>query len=66
MRSLSGRFIRDNSAATAIEYGLVAALLAIMVLAAFAVMTPQISPLFQGVTDSLQSVGAGDEGAGES
>lgn len=38
MKNLVSRFIKDESGATAIEYGLIAALIATAVIAAFAVL----------------------------
>jgi len=55
MKSLFSRFAKDESGATAIEYGLIAALMAVIVIAAISILGPGLSDAFNGVTDELQT-----------
>lgn len=49
--SLLQRFLRNESGATAIEYGLIAALLAVACIAAFMAFGSSVQALFQRVSD---------------
>ena len=40
------RFLKDETGATAIEYGLIAALMAVIVIAAFSVLDPALQDTF--------------------
>ncbi|MGB4102055.1 MAG: Flp family type IVb pilin [Alphaproteobacteria bacterium] len=53
MRALFNRFMRDESGATAIEYGLIAALIAVAIVAALLVLGPQLAGVFGTVSTSL-------------
>ena len=53
MKSLFNRFIKDESGATAIEYGLIAALVAVAIIAALNAMTTQLNAVFGNVTSEL-------------
>lgn len=53
MRTVVARFIKDESGATAIEYGLIAAGIAAAVIAGMAVLGPAITGVLSGVADSL-------------
>ncbi|MDG2530977.1 Flp family type IVb pilin [Caulobacter endophyticus] len=48
------RFLKDESGATAIEYGLIIALIAVVIVAAFATLKPALSGAFGKATTSLQ------------
>ncbi|WP_394764111.1 Flp family type IVb pilin [Phenylobacterium sp.] len=47
------RFLKDQSGATAIEYGLIAALVAVVLAVAVGAMGTKLSGTFQKVSDSL-------------
>jgi pilus assembly protein Flp/PilA len=51
-------FIRDESGATAIEYGLIAALVAVAIIGALTVLGQELTNIFQYVADTLASVSA--------
>jgi pilus assembly protein Flp/PilA len=50
---LLGRFVRDRSGATAIEYGLIAAFIFIVIVAAVSQVGTNLVPWFQAVADGL-------------
>jgi pilus assembly protein Flp/PilA len=54
--NLFNRFIRDESGATAIEYGLVAALIAVACIAALTTLGTELGAKFKKVADSLSAV----------
>lgn len=47
------RFAKDESGATAIEYGLIAALMAIVVIAAIAIIGPALKTTFEGISTTM-------------
>jgi pilus assembly protein Flp/PilA len=49
------RFVKDESGATAIEYGLIAALIAVGIIAAARGLGSQISTTFNTVTTTMKS-----------
>jgi pilus assembly protein Flp/PilA len=49
------RFVQDESGATAIEYGLIAALIAVGIIAAARGLGSQISATFNTVTTTMKS-----------
>ena len=49
------RFIDDRSGATAIEYGLIASFVATALIAVLAVLTPEISAVFNRISTALGS-----------
>jgi pilus assembly protein Flp/PilA len=49
------RFLRDDSGATAIEYGLIAAGIAVAIIAAVQALGTEISGTFQDVVTALQA-----------
>jgi pilus assembly protein Flp/PilA len=53
MKSLLSRFAKDESGATAIEYGLIAALIAVAIIVALGVLGNNIRNTFQYVGNSL-------------
>jgi pilus assembly protein Flp/PilA len=53
MKNLVSRFMNDESGVTAIEYGLIAALLAVVIIAAVAAVGTNLSKTFSTVANSL-------------
>lgn len=53
MRALLNRFMREDDGATAIEYGLIAALIAVAIVAALLVLGPHLATVFGTVSTSL-------------
>ena len=51
------RFVRDEGGATAIEYGLMAALLAVTIIACMSALTPGVGDLLAGVADKFPTIG---------
>ncbi len=47
------RFLRDEEGVTAIEYGLIAALIAVMIIAAVTLVGDQLRSVFTSVADAL-------------
>jgi pilus assembly protein Flp/PilA len=54
MTNLFSRFIRDESGATAIEYGLIAALIAVVVIGAVTAVGTGLSSTFNTVAGSVK------------
>lgn len=55
MKNLVARFAKDESGATAIEYGLIAALVAVVIIAALTTLGDNLTATFDAVSDELQS-----------
>jgi pilus assembly protein Flp/PilA len=55
MKSMIVRFVKDESGATAIEYGLIAALIAVGIIAAARALGSQISATFNAVATNMKS-----------
>ena len=53
MRTSIARFVQDESGATAIEYGLIAAGIAVAVVAAMATLGPAIQALLESVVTEI-------------
>lgn len=51
------RFLKDESGATAIEYGLIIALMATVVIAAFGLLSPKLKDAFSDVGGKLDAAG---------
>jgi pilus assembly protein Flp/PilA len=51
--NIISRFVRDESGATAIEYGLIAALIAVVIIGAVRALGTQLSTTFGAVTTGL-------------
>lgn len=49
------KFVKDESGATAIEYGLIAALIAVALIAALETMGGSLSNMFNGVASKVSS-----------
>ncbi|MDQ6702202.1 MAG: Flp family type IVb pilin [Pseudomonadota bacterium] len=53
MRNLLHRFIDDQSGVTAIEYGLIAALIAVVIIVAITAVGTNLSAQFQAIATAL-------------
>ncbi len=54
MKTLFGRFAKDESGATAIEYGLIAALIAVAAISAMSTLGTKLGVTFNAVTAQLK------------
>jgi pilus assembly protein Flp/PilA len=54
MKNLVGRFVKDESGATAIEYGLIAAGISLAIIAAVNTLGGKLSGTFTSVSTSLK------------
>ncbi|HVV64445.1 MAG TPA: Flp family type IVb pilin [Rhizomicrobium sp.] len=54
MTNLFSRFVRDESGATAIEYGLIAALIAVVIIGAVTAVGTSLSATFNSVASSVK------------
>jgi len=54
MNNLFSRFVRDESGATAIEYGLIAALIAVVIITALQLVGTNLNSKFNTVATSLR------------
>jgi pilus assembly protein Flp/PilA len=61
MNSLFNRFIKDESGATAIEYGLLAALISVMIIAGATTLGTNLSSKFSAVATGVGSTGSSTE-----
>ena len=55
MTNLFARFIKNESGATAIEYGLIAALVAVAAITGMTTLGTKLSGLFQGIGGKLNA-----------
>jgi pilus assembly protein Flp/PilA len=53
MNKLISRFVRDESGATAIEYGLIAALIAVVIITALTTIGSKLTTTFTSVSTAL-------------
>ena len=53
MKSLFARFVKDQSGATAIEYGLIAGLISVVIIGAVTQIGSRASAKFQAVANNL-------------
>ena len=53
MTKLFAKFLRDDSGATAIEYGLIAALIAVVIIGAVTAVGTNVSTTFTSVSNGL-------------
>jgi pilus assembly protein Flp/PilA len=58
MKTLLNRFVRDESGATAIEYGLIAALIAVVIIAVVRSVGVQLNAVFGAVLAGLGGAAA--------
>ena len=54
MKTLFARFVKDESGATAIEYGLIAALIAVVIITTLGIIGTRLNTKFQAVSTGLQ------------
>ena len=54
MKTIIGKFLRDDSGATAIEYGLIAALIAVVIIGALTTIGTNLTNVFTNVAGSLK------------
>lgn len=55
--NIISRFVRDESGATAIEYGLIAALIAVVIITALTAVGTQLSAKFLAISTSVSTAG---------
>lgn len=60
MKNFASRFLKDESGATAIEYGLIAALMAVIIIAGIGAIGGQLKTKFQGIADTIEGAGGGE------
>jgi pilus assembly protein Flp/PilA len=53
MKSILGRFAKDNSGVTAVEYGLIAGLIGVVIIGALTTVGTKVSAKFQAVATAL-------------
>jgi len=53
MTKFVSRFVKDESGATAIEYGLIAALMAVAIITCLTAFGPQMREAFEGIGNSM-------------
>lgn len=53
MKNIFSRFLKDESGATAIEYGLIAALIAVAVITALTTLGTNLTSTFEAVSSKL-------------
>lgn len=53
MKNLFARFAKDESGATAIEYGLIATLIGIAIILGATALGTQLNTVFQGISEDL-------------
>ena len=56
MKSLLARFVKDESGATAIEYGLIAGLISVVILPVLLLMGPSLTGVFTRINNALGQV----------
>jgi len=54
MKNLVSRFVKDESGATAIEYGLIAALIAVVIIGGVSAVGTNLSATFASLSTSLK------------
>lgn len=55
MKSLLNRFAKDESGATAIEYGLIATLIAVAIIVGAKALGTQLNSTFQSLSDTVKT-----------
>jgi pilus assembly protein Flp/PilA len=55
MRNFINRFAKDESGATAIEYGLIAALISVVIIGALMAIGPKVAGMFKTVETQLET-----------
>jgi len=64
MKNLVSRFIKDESGATAIEYGLIAALIAVVIISVLGTIGTNLKTKLQAVSDGLSGTAPAAGGGG--
>ncbi|MBO6509659.1 MAG: Flp family type IVb pilin [Roseibium sp.] len=59
MKSLINRFVKDESGATAIEYGLIAGLLSIVIIGALQLTGTSLTSVFKNIQTQLSTAAGG-------
>jgi pilus assembly protein Flp/PilA len=59
------KLLRDESGATAIEYGLIAALVSVVIITVLTSLGGSLTATFQSVADGLEGTAGGDGGSGD-
>jgi pilus assembly protein Flp/PilA len=54
MKNILNRFVKDESGATAIEYGLIAALISVVIIGVLSTIGTRLQSKFQEIADELQ------------
>jgi pilus assembly protein Flp/PilA len=57
--SMFRKFVKDDSGATAIEYGLIAALVSVAIIAVLGTLGGNLNATFSAVANNLNSAGGG-------
>ncbi|POF34441.1 Flp family type IVb pilin [Roseibium marinum] len=65
MKNLLKRFVKDESGATAIEYGLIAGLLSIVIIGAVTLTGGSLTDVFTSISTQLDSAVATTGGGGD-
>ena len=58
MKNLLSRFSNDESGATAIEYGLIAGLISVLIVTALVLLGPKLQGVFTTITTALPGAAA--------
>jgi pilus assembly protein Flp/PilA len=58
MNKFFARFVKDESGATAIEYGLIAALIAVVIISGATALGNALNTKFSNISSSVSSAGA--------
>ena len=58
MTKFFSRFVRDESGATAVEYGLIAALIGVVIIAGAGALGSALNTKFQNVGDTVSNAGS--------
>lgn len=53
MKAIVSRFAKDTSGATAIEYGLIAGLVSVVIITALTLLGPQLTDVFDSITTAM-------------
>lgn len=61
MRNFINRFAKDESGATAIEYGLIAALMAVIIIAGIGLIGTNLGNRFQFIADTIGGAGEAED-----
>jgi pilus assembly protein Flp/PilA len=54
--TLFTRFLKDESGATAIEYGLIAALIALVIITAVSLVGDELTDVFNAIANALRNI----------